>query len=351
VSDSLKQAIKEESLQLGFTLVGFTTPDPPPHRSTFENWLTMGRHGNMDYLASERSRACRADPRQILPGCRSILVLGIRYPNPNSFERREGQVSRGKVASYAWGWDYHMVLPERMRALVAFIESKVGYSVPHRWYTDTGPVLERDLAQRAGLGWIGKNTCLINPRQGSYFLLAEIFLGLELEADQPITIDHCGKCTRCLQACPTQCILPDRTLDARRCISYQTIELKDSMPPELRSLLGNWVFGCDICQQVCPWNRFATPEGDLAFAARADVPHPDLIHELGLSTEAINRKFKSSPVKRAKRRGYLRNVAVALGNSGSREAIPALEKALEDPEPLVREHVDWALEQIKSKDN
>jgi epoxyqueuosine reductase len=188
--------------------------------------------------------------------------------------------------------------------------------VPNRYYTDTGPLLERDLAQRAGLGWIGKNTCLINPKQGSYFLLAEILLGLELEPDPPFTTDHCGTCTRCIEACPTECILPDRTIDARRCISYLTIELKDDIPEELRPLLGEWVFGCDVCQMVCPWNRFASPEGDAAFSPRPGRANPEPDPRAGADPEAFNRKFKNSPVKRAKRRGYLRNVAVATGNSG-----------------------------------
>jgi epoxyqueuosine reductase len=252
------------------------------------------------------------------------------------------------VAAYAWGADYHDILPERLRALTAFIEAQVGQPVPNRWYTDTGPILERDLAQRAGLGWIGKNTCLIDPASGSYYLLAEILLGIDLEPDPPVTTDHCGTCTRCLEACPTACILPDRTIDARRCLSYLTIELKGPIPAELRPAVGSWVFGCDICQQVCPWNiRFAAPEGDPAFAPRPQVPTPDLIRELEVLTpEAFNQKFKGSPLKRAKRRGYLRSVAVALGNQRTPDSIPALARALEDAEPLVRGHAAWALGQV-----
>jgi epoxyqueuosine reductase len=195
------------------------------------------------------------------------------------------------------------------------------------------------------LGWIGKNTCLIHPRGGSFFLLAEILLDVELEPDPPFTTDHCGSCTRCLDACPTGCILPDRTLDARRCISYLTIELKGAIPVYLRSSLGNWVFGCDICQQVCPWNqRFAAPAGAVAFAPRPGVPQPELIAEMALTAEEFNRKFKGSPVRRAKRGGYLRNVAVALGNAGDAAAVPALAEACQhDPEPLVRGHAAWAL--------
>ena len=345
---TLKSAIKEQARRLGFPLAGVTTPEPPPHLSTFERWLDAGRHGNMHYLADERSRTRRADPRLILPECKSILVLAAPYADPKSAEAsdRSAPGPSGRVAAYAWGDDYHNVFPAKLQQLVAFIEEQVGHPVPNRYYTDTGPILERDLAQRAGLGWIGKNTCLINPKHGSYFLLAEILLGIELEPDTPLTTDHCGTCTRCIEACPTACILPDRTLDARRCISYLTIELKDEIPEELRPLLGDWVFGCDVCQMVCPWNRFAMQTVDEAFSPRPDVPRPILIHELELTPEAFNRKFKNSPVKRAKRRGYLRNVAVAAGNSGDENTIPALENAGEDTEPLVQEHADWALKKV-----
>jgi len=351
VAQTLEQNIKEEARRLGFLLAGVTTPDPPPHMSAFEDWLLQGRHASMDYLADDRSRARRADPRLILPGCKSILVLAIPYskpslppsPLPLGEEQKGG---RGRIAAYAWGDDYHIVLPERLRALVQFIENKVGHRVPNRWYTDAGPILERDLAQRAGLGWIGKNTCLIHPKHGSYFLLAEILLDLELETDPPFTADQCGTCTRCIEACPTECILPDRTIDAGRCISYLTIELKDEVPDDLRPALGNWVFGCDICQMVCPWNRFAMPDGDPAFSSSEGMSQPDLAHELELTPNEFNRKFKNSPIQRAKRRGYLRNAAVALGNSGGPEAIPILEKAMRDLEPLVQEHAAWALKRI-----
>jgi len=345
---TFKQDIKNEARRLGFTLAGVTTPEPPSHLSTFERWLDAGRHGSMDYLANERSRTRRADPRQILPECKSVLVLAAPYADPKSAETSEGHVPGpvGRVAAYAWGDDYHNVFIPKLKALVDFMEEQVGYPVPNRYYTDTGPVLERELAQRAGLGWIGKNTCLINPKRGSYFLLAEIFLGIELEPDSPVITDHCGTCTRCIEACPTECILPDRTIDARRCISYLTIELKDDIPEALRPLLGDWVFGCDICQMVCPWNRFATDTIEEALSPRSDVPHPNLIRELELSPEAFNRKFKNSPVKRTKRRGYLRNVAVASGNSEDKKTIPALENAGKDDEPLVREHANWALKKV-----
>ena len=306
----------------------------------------------MDYLADDPARFKRADPRSILPECKSILLLALPYPKPSptpSPRPAAGEEPgvRGEIASYAWGEDYHSVISERLQTLVKFIEEQVGHPVPNRWYTDTGPVLERDLAQRAGLGWIGKNTCLIHPRHGSYFLLAEILLGIELEPDPPFPTDQCGTCTRCIEACPTQCILPDRTIEAGLCISYLTIELKDDLPDELRPSIGNWIFGCDICQAVCPWNRFAPPEGDPALTRREEVPHPNLIRELELTPEEFNRKFKNSAVKRSKYRGYLRNVAIALGNSKNPAARPALQKALNNPEPMVRKHAKWALEQIE----
>jgi epoxyqueuosine reductase len=361
----LKERIKIKSKQLGFTLAGVTTPEPPLHLSVFEDWLKQGRHASMGYLAEGRAHARRADPKLILPGCKSILVLALPYSSPMpqpvsnqrstpkkkipAQERMGKERGRGRVAAYAWGADYHLILPERLQALTAFIERQMGQPVAHRFYTDTGPILERDLAQRAGLGWIGKNTCLINPGQGSYFLLAEIFLDLELEPDLPFKTDHCGTCIRCIEACPTDCILPDRTIDAGRCISYLTIELKEDISPELRPLTGDWVFGCDICQMVCPWNRFATAEGDPAFQPAEGASSPQLIRELELTPKEFNRKFKSSPIRRAKRRGYLRNVAVAIGNEGKPEDMPDLEKALNDVEPMVREHAAWAIQSISDQ--
>jgi epoxyqueuosine reductase len=343
VAHDLKQAIQDKARQLGFSLTGVTIPTPPPHYSTFEHWLAQGRHGTMDYLASERSLTRRADPRQILPECKSILVLATPYHPPSRAEQSNNEFE-AHIASYARGADYHDVIPVRMQALVQFIEEQVGGPIKNRYYTDTGPILERDLAQRAGIGWIGKNTCLINPKQGSYFFISEILLNLELEPDPPFTTDHCGTCTRCIQACPTQCILPNRTLDATKCISYLTIELKDDIPAELRDKIGDWVFGCDICQQACPWNRFA-PEGDSAF--QPNTPPQTLTEELSLTPQAFNQRFKQSPVKRTKRRGYLRNVAIAIGNTGTVHHLPVLQNALNDEEPMIREHAQWAIGQIK----
>lgn len=346
-SGQLAQAIKNQARQLGFQLAGLTSPEPPAHLDVYRNWLTAGQHAQMAYLATEAAVERRSDPRQILPECRSILVLGTPYSNPQTGQPLNLPPARGRVAAYAWGEDYHLVLPERLQALVAFIEAEVGQPVPNRWYTDTGPLLERELAQRAGLGWIGKNTCLIAPRQGSYFLLAEILLGLDLPPDPPLATDHCGSCTRCLEACPTGALLPGRHLDARRCISYLTIENKAEIPVELRAQLGAWVFGCDLCQQACPWNqRFAPAHGDPAFALRPGVVAPVLAEDLALTPAGFNQKFKNSPLKRAKRRGYLRNLAVAAGNSGQVETLSALAQAAADPEPLVQEHARWALDQL-----
>lgn len=296
----------------------------------------------MDYLASERSRIRRADPKQILPECNSILVLALPYENSEF----KVQSSEFRIAAYALGADYHDVIPPRLQQIVEFIEEQVGHPVPNRYYTDTGPILERELAQRAGLGWIGKNSMLINPQAGSTFLLAEILLGIELEPDPPFPTDHCGSCTRCLDACPTQCILPNRTLDASRCISYLTIENKGEIPEDLRPQIQNWIFGCDICQQVCPWNRFSSASDP---ALEPSIPLPVLTSDLLLSSVQFNQRFKRTPLQRAKRRGYLRNLAVAIGNTGNAGDIPMLEKAAQDEEPLVREHAKWAIKQINRR--
>ncbi|MEN8171470.1 MAG: tRNA epoxyqueuosine(34) reductase QueG [Chloroflexota bacterium] len=343
VPPSLSQILKNEAARLGFHLAGITTPEPPAHLDVYQSWLAEGHHADMAWMSSDRACQRRADPRLVLPECRSILTLGIAYSRPLP----ASDSANGRIAAYAWGDDYHDLLPLRIKALVAFLEKQVGHTVPNRWYTDTGPILERELAQRAGLGWIGKNSLLINPEIGSYFILAEIFLGIDLPPDPPFTSDRCGTCTRCIDACPTDAILPNRTVDSNRCLSYLTIERKDALPLEYRRSIGDWLFGCDICQQVCPWNqKDAPPQVDPAFAPRQGLPVADLAAELSLSPQEFNRKFKGSPVKRAKRRGYLRNVAVVLGNLQDVASLPALIGALTDIEPLVRAHAAWALAQI-----
>ena len=349
---NLSQAIKQHAYTLGFSMAGVTTCETLPHKDVFNAWLDSGRHGEMAYLERQRSRECRDNPGALLPECQSILVVGVRYPRPVPIGAEQNLAARlhGKIASYAWGMDYHRTLSEQLQQLVKFIEARVGHPVPNRTYTDTGPLLERELAQRAGLGWIGKNTCLINPYQGSYFLLGEVLLGLELEPDEPFANDRCGTCQRCINTCPTGCILPDRTLDARRCISYLTIELKTAIPAELRSLMDNWVFGCDVCQQVCPWNRFASPHADQVYGNCQIEPASQLLQEIMLSDSDFKNKYRHSPIARAKRRGYLRNVAVASGNSHNPAAVPALANVLMgDAEPLVRAHAAWALGKIGNR--
>jgi epoxyqueuosine reductase len=239
-----------------------------------------------------------------------------------------------------------MSSPPRLQEIVSFIEEQIGHPIPNRYYTDTGPILERELAQRAGLGWIGKNSMLINPQAGSTFLLAEILLGIELEPDEPFPTDHCGTCTRCIDACPTHCILPNRTLNANRCISFLTIENKGDIPEDLRLPMQNWIFGCDICQQVCPWNRFSQPADP---ALETKIPLPIQTSDLLLLSSEFNQRFKKSPITRAKRRGYVRNLAVVIGNTGNADDIPILEQAAQDDEPLIREHAKWAIKQVNSR--
>lgn len=338
----LTKALKKEAKRLGFSLVGVTTPDPPDHLDFYQGWLLEGHHADMAWMATDRALERRADPKKILPECQSILALGMPYPYP------EGRKGDGKISSYAWHENYHQVLTEKMRHLVIFIEEQVEKEIPNRWYTDTGPILERELAKRAGLGWFGKNTTLINPDQGSFFFLAEIFLGIALEPDSPFNSEHCGTCTRCIEACPTGSLKEPYTLDANLCISYLTIELDDFVPRELRPQMEGWIFGCDICQAVCPWNeKFAADNWILEeFRRRPETSEIKLEEEIQLSEEDFREKFRDSAVKRTKRRGYLRNVAIALGNKGDKDAVPVLCDALEDKEPLVRGHAAWALGRI-----
>ncbi len=348
---SLKDNIMAEAGSLGFSLAGVSRPEAPPHFPAFMRWLEQDRHGEMAYLARPESVRRRKDPGLILPGAQTILSLAVLYSSPALApgSQQAGEI-RGRVAAYAWGKDYHLVIPPRLDALAGKIARMLGRPAGkgQKRYTDTGPILERDWGQQAGLGWIGKNTCLISPSLGSNFFLAELLVDEAIEPDPPFAFDRCGSCQRCIQACPTRCILPDRTIDARRCISYLTIEKKGEIPLDLRPQMGNWVFGCDVCQEVCPWNlRFAPQNGDPAFEPRPEAAAPALLQDLRLTPEGFNRKFKDSPIQRSRRRGYLRNVCVALGNQGDASAIPALSGVLEtEPEPLVRRHAAWALARI-----
>lgn len=384
---SLTQLIKEKAYHLGFDLIGVAPADRAPHAEAYRRWLDQGYAAEMVWLAREPER--RTDPRLVLPGVQSVVVVGLSYftldPPPDLWH----DPSRGRIARYAWGLDYHEVMLPRLRELGNFVEKETGCILNRRAYVDTGPILERDFAAQAGLGFVGKNTLLINPRLGSYLFLGEILLDIELEYDEPALnggancrldaspplrrhlapppmegieggrLGTCGACTRCLTICPTHAFPAPYILNSNRCISYLTIELKGSIPLELRPLLGNWIFGCDECQEICPWvRRYSRPtqpsfpncvwERGLSYDPERAAPK--LLDLMGLDEAGFRARFKGTPLLRAKRRGLLRNVAVALGNWGSPEALPVLEQALQDPEPLIREHAGWAIEQLKTKE-
>ncbi len=336
-----KAALKAEAYRLGFWLCGVTTPEPPAHLDTYTAWIHAGRHADMAYLASPRALTARANPDSLMPGCQTIIALAAPYPAPPASTAADA----GMIAGYAKSTDYHNVFPPRLEALAEWISSQSDQPVQWRGFTDSAPILEKELAQRAGLGWIGKNTNLINPEIGSYFLLAELFLDISIEPDPPFTADRCGACTRCIDACPTSCILPDRTIDAARCLSYLTIENKGLIPPDLRPNLETRIFGCDVCQTVCPWNRKAVlPPEQTLFPPLASFQSIHLTEEMQLDEDAFRSRFRHTPILRTKRRGYLRNVAVALGNLARPESIPVLANSLyHDPESLIRAHVAWAL--------
>ena len=339
--NSLTAEIRSAAKAVGFDLVGIAPADPLEGAEYFARWLALGYAGEMDYL--ERNRDKRTDPSQIVPGAKSVVCVGLRYLGAND---RTGAPAEdpptGRIAAYARGNDYHDVMKEKLATLWKGICEIAGPATRGRYSVDTAPVLERELAARAGLGWWGKNTCLIDRREGSYFFLGQIITDLQLEYDEP-DVDHCGSCTRCLDACPTGAFPEPYVLDSRRCISYLTIELKGAIPVDLRHDMGSWIFGCDICQDVCPWNKQPTPAREPAFEPRDGLDQPSLTRILGMDRDNFNAQFRRNPVKRAKRRGLLRNTAVALGNSGSPAAVPALIRALKDEEPLVRGHAAWAL--------
>jgi epoxyqueuosine reductase len=340
------QWIKNEAQRLGFELVGISPVQAPPHEEAFAQWLRKKFHGHLDYM--ERTELLRRDPRLLVPWAVSIISVGMNYYTP-SRRVTPSERGRGWISRYAWGDDYHDVLREKLEALLVSIRGFFGETVEGRAFVDSGPILERDFAGTAGVGWIGKNTQLISPTKGSWFFLGELFTNLSLAYDQAIR-DRCGQCELCLKACPTGAFIGPFLLDARRCISYLTIELKGSIPRHLRPLIGNHVFGCDICQEVCPYNVKANSTDEPSYAPRAGLYAPDLISLLSIDQEEFRRRFRGSPILRAKRRGFLRNVAVALGNSAGPEAVPALANALNDDEPLVRGHVAWALGRIGSSD-
>lgn len=293
----------------------------------------------MAYLTRDPSR--RLDPRSVFPEAQSLIVVAMNYHNETVTPEWISSAN-GVIAQYARGLDYHDILKEKLETLAAFVRSQVDEPVKTRVYVDTGPLLERDYATAAGLGWYGKHTNLIHKKQGSWLLLGELLIDLVLEYDRPAT-SHCGSCTRCIDACPTAAILKPYVVDSRRCLSYLTIELKGAIPEEYREAIGNHIFGCDICQDVCPWNRKAPFSSEDSFDSRPWTDTPPLAAFLRWTHEEFRHKFKGSPIKRAKRRGFLRNVAVALGNSGDQTAVSPLIEALLDEEPLVRSHAAWAL--------
>ena len=338
----MKNAIRQRAQELGFDDCRFTTAAPPGSAEKFQYWLAQKQNGEMLWL--ERNAEKRSEPQQILSGAKSLIALAVSYQHSES--RITNHESRaGVVARYARFADYHDILGERLKTLTQFVNELGGAETRSLWHVDTGPVLERDLAQRAGTGFVGKHTNLISRKLGNWIFLAEILTTLELEPDAPEN-NHCGNCTRCITACPTNAITAPFQLDARKCISYLTIELKGSIPVELRPAIGNRIYGCDDCLAACPWNRFAREGNLMKPHARQDLAAPDLIELLQLDDAGFKSRFAGTPMLRTKRRGVLRNVCVALGNVGDETALPFLEKVARDKEPLIAEHAHWAMGQI-----
>lgn len=340
---SLEPRLKAQAFGLGFDLAGICALGPADTADAFDAWIAEGYAGTMEYLP--RGRDKRRDSRLAVPGTLSAIVVAMNYG---------GREPDGPVARYARGDDYHDIMIERLRVLHQWLNEEAGRVILGKAYVDTGPLLERDLARRAGLGWFGKNTNLISPSLGSFFFLGALLVDLELVADAPFSADRCGTCTRCLEACPTSAFVAPRVLDATRCISYLTIELRDAIPLDLREDIGDRLYGCDVCQTCCPWNvSFSRDLREQAFSPRDAIGNKDAralaCQLVAMSSEEFSRGFKGSPMKRAKLRGLKRNAAVVLGNIGTEEERSVLECALEDEELLVREHAAWALEQIEAR--
>ena len=335
----LKTRLVEFAKQLGFSDCRTAPAQPAAHRGLYEQWIAEGKHGDMAWM--ERNIERRTDPRLVLPGAKSVIVFALNYfqgdAPPSALEAR--------IARYAWNDDYHDLIEKKLRAVDVFLSAQGG---TQRFYVDTGPVLERDFASEAGLGWNGKSTMQIHRAFGAWFFLAEILTTLELEPDAPAR-DLCGKCTRCMDACPTQAITAPHRMDARRCISYLTIEHKGSIPLEFRRAIGDRLYGCDECLAVCPWNRFAQASHEAAFAARGSVFQMRLRDMLALTDGQFRALFAKSPIKRIKRPAFLRNVCVVLGNIGTAEDLPALEAASQDEHPLIAEHAAWAITEIQQR--
>jgi epoxyqueuosine reductase len=340
-----RNAIAERARALGFDACRFTTARPPDHAAEFQRWLASGCHGEMGYL--ERNAAKRVDPNLVLLDAKTVITLAVSYSIDEREAASAGGVS-GQVARYARFADYHNVIGEQLQTLTEFVNHLDESPAKSLWYVDTGPLLERDLAQRAGLGFVGKHSSLISRELGNWIFLAEIITTLEIPADAPEK-NRCGTCHRCIDACPTAAITAPFHLDARRCISYLTIELKGPIPEEFREAIGARIYGCDDCLAACPWNRFAREGAMMRPHHRPDLAAPDLIDMLSLDEAAFKAKFAGTPMLRTKRRGLLRNVCVALGNIGDEKALPALARAAMDAEPLIAEHAAWAVKKIEQR--
>jgi epoxyqueuosine reductase len=339
----LKERLIDFAREVGIDSCRIAKCSPPAHTNEFVDWLNAGAHGEMGYMA--RGAEKRRDPQKILPGAKSVIVLALNYFQGESPAAETAAATRGRVARYAWGDDYHEVIEAKLRKIDSFLREVGG---EQKCYVDTGPVLERDYAAMAGTGWHGKSTMLIDEKLGTWFFLAEVLTTLDLPPDEPVR-DRCGTCERCITACPTGAITAPHKLDARRCISYLTIELKSAIPFDLRPLVGDRIFGCDDCLDACPWNRFAKVSRETAFNAQRSTTQFLLRDYLALNETEFRNLFRNSPIKRIKRRGFLRNVCVALGNVGTRDDLPALQRAALDPEPLVSEHAIWAIDQVEKR--
>jgi epoxyqueuosine reductase len=340
---SLEDRLKAQARRLGFELVGIAAADAADTFDVFQRWLRDGHAGAMDYLA--RHEAARRHPEAVLPAVRSVVMAGMNY-RPADAANPVAPLT-GNVARYARGVDYHELLWRRLDELLAWVQSEVP-ECQGRGVVDTAPLLERDFARRAGLGWFGKNTMLLNKRLGSYFFLGALLLDVALQPDGPHLAQHCGTCTACLDACPTDAFAGPGDLDARRCISYLTIELRGAVAPELRPAMGDWVFGCDVCQEVCPWNRKAPVTREPAFTSAYPTGRVDLVELLDMSEAEFRRRFRPAPLWRPRWSGMRRNAAIALGNLGDPAALPALERWADDPDEVVRDAVRWAMERLRS---
>ena len=340
--------LRERALELGFNLVGITAARPSPTLNAYLHWISSGMHGTMRWMARPDRQARRRDLTEILPGVRTLLVVGLDYAQTAGMEALLEDPARGRIAAYAWGLDYHELMTSRLEKLAAWLQHESGQQAAQRVYVDTGALLERSHAQQAGLGFFGKNTMLIHPRRGSHFFLGELLTSLEFdEHDRPQEGASCGSCTRCLNACPTDAFPRPFVLDARRCISYLTIEHKGWIERELRPLTGNWIFGCDICQDVCPFQRFALPTREPALQ-QSDLARiaPPLTELLEMDEQEFLRRWQGTGLQRTGHERLLRNACLAAANGAVMAAIPALTRLLEAASPLLRGHAAWALAQL-----